>query len=189
MSYVSMTKQKSQGTHTWGWSIAPREVLSNKINRSKTNAMTFSRKNNLNVPRLRLENVCIDYVQDCRYLGVHLHHRLNCSKYCEAMRGKALMSLGRLILLLKSLLPLKSKLQPNKANVRPLMTYASPAWTFINKSNIYRLQVVQNCTLCFIWGYDRCARNDKIHFEFEISMLKILKISRNVLERSVLFLT
>ena len=73
-------------------------------------------------------------------IGVHLQRRLNSNcKHCEAVRDKALMSLGRLILLLKSPLPLRSKLQLYKAYVRRMMTYATLAWAFINKSNMYRM--------------------------------------------------
>ena len=48
----------------------------------------------------RIQNVARNEATE--YLGVLLHRRLNWSKHCEAMRGKALMSLGKLIPLLKS---------------------------------------------------------------------------------------
>ena len=112
-----------------------------------------------------LDNVYLDYVQEGRYLGVLLH-RLNWSKHCEAMRGKALMSLGKLIPLLKLPLPLRSKLLLYKSYVRPMMTYASPAWAFVHKSNTSRLHVVQNRALRVIGGYDRYTRTDDIHFKF-----------------------
>ena len=101
-----------------------------KINSTKSNAMTFSRRYKLNVPKLIVDNVYMDYVQECRYLGVLLHRRLNWSKHCEAMRGKSLMSLGKLIPLLKSSLP---QLLLYKSYVRSMMTYASPAWVSSEK--------------------------------------------------------
>ena len=52
------------------------------------------------------------------------------------------------------------------------MTYASPAWVSINKSNMYRLQVVQNRALRIIGGLSRHTRADKIHFGFEILVFK-----------------
>ena len=116
--------------------------------------IAFSRKRCVNVPRLLLDNVYIDFVQEFRYLGVLLHRRLNWSKHCKAMRSKALQSLGSLIPLMKSPLPLNLKLLLYKAYIRPQMTYASPAWAFISKKNTIRLEVVQNKALRIIGGYD-----------------------------------
>ena len=124
-----------------------------KINAEKCSAIAFSRKRRVNVPRLLLDNVYIDFVQEFRYLGVLLHRRLNWSKHCRAMRSKALQSLGSLIPLMKSPLPLNLKLLLYKAYIRPQMTYASPAWAFISKKNSVRLQVVQNRALRIIGGF------------------------------------
>ena len=58
------------------------------------------------------------------------------------------------------------------------MTYASPAWAFISKSNLNRLQVVQNRALRIIGGYDWYTRKEPLHFDNEIlmfnSFIKIL---------------
>ena len=119
-----------------------------------------------------LENEHIDYVQECRYLGVHLQRRLNWNGHCQAMRTKALGTLGQLIPLLQSSLPQKSKLLLYKSYVRPQMTYASPAWAFITKSQYKSLQVVQNRALRIIGGYDIRTRTTKMHFDLEIPKLK-----------------
>ena len=52
------------------------------------------------------------------------------------------------------------------------MTYASPAWAFISKTNMNRLQVVQNKALRIIGGYDWYTRTEQLHFDNEILMLK-----------------
>jgi hypothetical protein len=62
--------------------------------------ITFSRRNKIKMPKLTLDNIQIDYVQECLYLGVHLHPRLNWTRHCEAMRTKALRTLGQLVPLL-----------------------------------------------------------------------------------------
>ena len=145
-----------------------------KININKSNAITFSRKKSIDVPKLMLDNEHIDYVQECRYLGVHLHRRLNWNGHCRAMRTKALDTLGQLTPLLQSSLPQKSKLLLYKSYVRPQMTYASPAWAFIKKSQYKSLQVVENRALRIIGGYDIRTRTTKMHFDLEIPMLKAL---------------
>ena len=68
-----------------------------------------------------------------------------------------------------------------------MMTYASPAWAFIPKSSMNRLQAVQNRGLRLIGSYDRYIRLDKMHSELEIISSKDLalklyasaKLSRN----------
>ena len=91
----------------------------------------------MNVPRFMF---VLDYVQKDRFLEVHLLCRLNWPKYSEAMRGKALKFLGKLIPLLKLSLPVSSKLLVYKAYLLPLMTYASPAWAFITKYNLLYME-------------------------------------------------
>ena len=55
---------------------------------------------------------------------------------------------------------------------RPVMTYASPAWAFIPKTSMQRLQVVQNRALRLIGGYDWYTRINEMHSDLEISKLK-----------------
>ena len=46
--------------------------------------------------------------------------------------------------LLRSSLPVRTKLLVSKAYIRPQITYAAEAWAFISKSNLTRLQAIQN---------------------------------------------
>ena len=48
----------------------------------------------------------------------------------------------------------------------PVMTYAAPPWAFMLKSNVKRLQAVQNRALIMIWGFD------KIYSDLEIIKLE-----------------
>ena len=105
--------------------------------------------------------------------GVILDHRITWKKHCEAFRGKALRSLTAIKPLLRSPLSLKAKLLLlYKTYIRPVMTYASPAWAFIPKASMQRLQVVQNMALRLIGGYDWYARINKMHSDLEIPKLK-----------------
>ena len=102
---------------------------------------------------------------------VHLHRRQSCTGHSEAMR-KALDTLRQLIPLLKTSPPQRSKLFLYKSYVRPQMTYASPAYAFITKTQLARLQVVQNMVLRVIGVYDRHTRTDKMHLDFKIPTFK-----------------
>ena len=57
-----------------------------------------------------------------------------------------------------------------------MMTNAAQAWAIIWKSNMKRLQVVQNRALRFIGGYDWYTCIDKMHSDVEIINLMIYEI-------------
>ena len=52
------------------------------------------------------------------------------------------------------------------------MIYAAPAWAFITKSSVRRLQAVQNQALRLIGDYARYTRIYKMHSNLEITKLK-----------------
>ena len=52
------------------------------------------------------------------------------------------------------------------------MTYATQAWTFISKTKMSRLQVVQNRALRIIGGYHWYTGTKQIHSGNESPMLK-----------------
>ena len=100
-----------------------------------------------------------------------MDQRLNWNEQCKTLRGKAFRALSALRPLFMSSLPLHTKLLVYNAFIRPLMTYASPVWAFISKTNMNRLQVVQNKALRIIGGYDWYTRTELLHFDNEILML------------------
>ena len=79
---------------------------------------------------------------------------MNWKSHVEVLRGKAHGSLTALSPLLRSSLSSRAKLLIYKTYIRPTMTYAAPAWGFIPKSCMRRLQAVQNRALRLIVGYD-----------------------------------
>ena len=79
-------------------------------------AVVFSKKIKLQLPELKLQNATISRV--C-YLGVILDHRLNWSKHCKALRGKAMRSLTIMKPVLRSSLSLKAKLNLIKSIFGP----------------------------------------------------------------------
>ena len=125
------------------------------INAENTKAVVFSKRTRLQLPVLKLHGEDIEYVPRCPYLGVILDRRMNWKPHVEVLRGKAHGSLTALSPLLRSSLPSRTKLLLYKTYIRPTMTYAAPAWAFITKSSMQRLQAVQNRALRPIGGYDR----------------------------------
>jgi len=143
-----------------------------KISAEKTKAVIFSKKTRLQLPELRLQNADIEYVPRIRYLGVVLDHKLNWTSHCEVLRGKALRTLTAMKPVMRTSLSIKTKLLLYKSYIRPVMTYAAPAWAFIPKTKMERLQIVQNRALRLIGGYSRYTRINKMHFDLEIPRLK-----------------
>ena len=90
----------------------------------------------------------------------------------DLLRGKALRSLTAIKPLLRSPLFLKAKLTLYKSYIRPVMNYDFPSWAFISKSNMQRLQVVQNRGHRLVGGYDWYTQIDKMPSVTEIPKLK-----------------
>ena len=139
-----------------------------EISAEKTKALIFSKRTWLQLPELRLQNAIIEYVPRIRYLGVVLDHKLNWTSHCEVLRGKALRTLTAMNPVMRSSLSTRSKLLLYKSYIRPVMTYGAPAWAFIPKTKMERLQIVQNRALRLIGVYSRHTRTEKMHLDLEI---------------------
>ena len=79
-----------------------------QINTEKSSAIMLSKRRFLDLPKLKFCNFDIDYVCECRYLGVTLERRLNWKTHCDLMKEKAFSAFSKCFSLLKSTLSLIS---------------------------------------------------------------------------------
>ena len=97
---------------------------------------------------------------------------MNWKSKVEVLRGKLHGSLIAFLPLLRSSLPSRAKLIMYKTYIRPMMTYATPAWSFISKSSMKRLQAVQNNVFRLIGWYNRYTEIEKMQSDLETIKLK-----------------
>lgn len=126
-----------------------------KVNAAKTQAIVFPyNKSPKRIPStpINTENETIQFTNQVTYLGVTLDKHLLYHKHVEKNSDKTLKCLRSLYPLLckKSKLSHFNKTMIFKTIIRPVMTYAGPIWTTAAKTNLKKLQVIQNKCLKII---------------------------------------
>lgn len=151
-----------------------------KLNVEKTEAIVFFKKRN-QWPKITLYDTPIDWKNEVKYLGVILDNKLNFSthvnkaieKYNNAFRAQYSL------ICRNSTLSMKNKLIIYLTYLRPIITYASPIWASTTKTNLNKLQVLENKTLRMICNAKWYFRNTEIKIALNIPPLNkfIRKIS------------
>lgn len=147
-----------------------------KINAAKSEAILFSRKRNptKNLTPPLLNETPIPWKKSVKYLGVTLDQKLSYSQHTTNARNKAAGALAKLRPLIRnhSALGIKNGKIILKTFIRPILTYASTVWGGTCKTNIQKLQIMQNKTLRAITNAPRYTTNELIHRELEIEYIK-----------------
>lgn len=118
-----------------------------KINAAKTEAIIFSKKlvknNNTNI---HFQGKEIEWQNSVKYLGVHLDRKLIWATHINHVANKGRAAIACLYPLICPKNGVNEDLKKilYTACVRPIITYASPVWSYASKSNIKKLQIVQN---------------------------------------------
>lgn len=104
-----------------------------------------------------------------RYLGVHLDRRLSWGAHINKKLNECYVRLSKLypVVNKKSPLKLKCTLLIYKSILRPIFTYACSVWGASSKTQINKLQVLQNKVLRMAVHAPWFIRNSQIHEELE----------------------
>lgn len=143
--------------HFYNWKI--------KINEAKTELVIFSKKTKkVDIPPLSVNNEIINPKRSAKYLGVILDDKLNFSQHVQSIHSKAQKIKGMLhhLICKKSALSVKNKLLLYKTLIKPVILYASPIWGYTCKTNINKLQIIQNKILRQITRSERYVKNNTI---------------------------
>lgn len=157
-----------------------------KCNHEKYQAIIFpfnrSRKRH---PRRNLicNNSNITFTNSVKYLGVTFDKHLLFHKHIDTIVQKASTCLKSLYGLIhrKSKLSTKNQLLCFKGILRPIMVYAAPLWYKASKTNIKKLQVIQNKTLKLIFNLPIRYSTHELHDEYNLDMFQnyIKKLADN----------
>lgn len=147
-----------------------------KINVSKSVAVLFSKKRGKKTKtgRLTLFNETIPWKKEAKYLGVTMDQRLTWSSHVRETTAKATKRLGMLYPLINriSKLSLNNSLTLYKSLIKPILTYACPIWGTTCKTNINKLQAVQNKATRIITKSPWFVRNMDIHNDIGMHLIK-----------------
>lgn len=134
-----------------------------------------------------LNNNPIAWKSHVGYLGVILDNKLKFHIHTTKIRNKATGSISKLYPLLKnhSALGINNGMIIYKMLIRPVLTYAPAVWGGTAKSNMLKIQKIQNRVLKMITKAPRYTRMDRLHKELEIEPISehIKKLSKDFYDR------
>ena len=112
------------------------------LNLKKTTYMLFSRKRNVKIRDVLINNKKIEHVHEARFLGVIVDDKLTWSKHIAAVRSKMCRYLG-IMYKIKHQLPIKARLQIYHSFIQSHINFCSLVWGFASKSHIESLFTIQ----------------------------------------------
>lgn len=148
-----------------------------KVNTSKTQLILFPyNKSPKRTPsvRLKFNDSIVPMEKNVKYLGMHLDNKLTFKDHIEKSCTKALNCLKSVYPLIgpKSKLSVKNKLLIYKVCIRPKLTYACAVWKNAAKTNLAKLQIVQNKALKMSYGLNRRFPTLLLHEQYHQDLLK-----------------
>ncbi|GBM54382.1 RNA-directed DNA polymerase from mobile element jockey [Araneus ventricosus] len=153
------------------------------LNVSKTEAVYFSKGEKKYKPVIKIKNKIIPWSQQAKYLGIILDKKLTCQSHISSIKTKFRNVTRKLYLLSArdSDMKRKYKILIYTAILRPIITYGCPIWGAAVKSNINKLEVLENNIIRHICKAGWYMRNEDIRKAIKLPSLKdfIKKISVN----------
>lgn len=147
------------------------------INYSKTQNKMFTLRKIKSVPNIRIEGKEIPWLskdESVKYLGVYLDTRLTWSYHINHKLNQGYARLAQLYSVInrKSNLKTECTLLLYKSLIRPLITYACPVWLNTSKTNMKKLQALQNKILRIAINAPWYMRNSQIQKELSMEPLE-----------------
>ncbi len=144
------------------------------LNSKKTKIMTFGRKkmvNNTKTIEIEINNTKLQMVNNYRYLGMTLDECLNYNNYIK----KILSSVAHKMYLMKRVkqyLTEKSCLLIYKSFILPIIEYGNVLYRNTNKSNLCKLQRIQNHCIKVCLNLDPRSDTKVIHEKAKLNFLE-----------------
>lgn len=157
-----------------------------KINSNKCETKIFTLRRPLDPPNIIVNNIPIPWNPKdsaVKYLGIYLDRKLTWSYHINKKLTEAYSRLAMLypIINRKSSLKMECGTLIYTSIIRPIFTYGSSVWSSTSKTNIHKLQVLQNKVIRIITNAQWYVRNTQLHKETEIPPIEeyIRKSSKN----------
>lgn len=147
------------------------------INPNKCEAKIFTLRRPLEPQNIVINNIPIPWNPKdsaVRYLGIYLDRRLTWSYHINKKLSESYARLAILypILNKKSSLKLKCGTLIYTAIIRPIFTYGCSVWYATSKTNLNKLQILQNKALRIITNAQWFVRNSQLHRETGIPTIE-----------------
>lgn len=136
-----------------------------KINPTKTTLTHFTQRLRTCKNTITFDGHNIKKQDTVKYLGVTLDKKLNFNKHIEnsVRKGKIILREVFPLISNQSQLSKKSKLRIYKQAIRPVFLYANPIWSNTSKTNLQKLQILQNKFLRIILNTTKYTKTKQLH--------------------------
>lgn len=123
--------------------------------------------------QLSIDGTAIEYSRSIKYLGIWLDQKMNFAEHITKVNSRAMNTIRSLYPLIgwKSKLSIKNKQQIYTAIIRPIITYGSAVWRGAAKTNIKKLQIIQNKCLKIIHNLHWRHSTDDVHLRAALPLL------------------
>jgi hypothetical protein len=144
------------------------------LNPSKSIAVVFTLRRPNNPPSLVLNGDNIFWSPTIKYLGIILDKKLTWNPHISSKLQQGYQRLKILYPLInrQTALNWKCSVLLYKQILRPLVLYAAPIWGNCTKTHINKIQVFQSMFLRIISNVPWFVRNEALHTDFRLPMVK-----------------
>lgn len=148
-----------------------------KINPNKTTAILFSKKFKKPPPKIKIDNVEINWGKEVRYLGLTLDRKMTFKPHITntAKKSRQLMKALYPLLCRRSKLDTSNKITIVKSIILPSLMYGCEIWNLSNTTNQEKLQRILNIALRMAVSAPWYITNEQIRTE--TNMKNIEKIT------------
>ena len=133
----------------------------------KTHFMIFTRKKLQKKLTLSIDNQPIHQVESSKFLGLYIDEKLYWKLHISYLAGKIARGVG-IILKARKYFTNECMVQLYNAFIVPYMMYCNQIWGSTYKSNLRKLQVLQNKAVRIITGSSRKTSIEWMYNEFRI---------------------
>lgn len=143
-------------------------------NAEKTVGIYFTRKRQVPVITITLNNTPIQWKTEVKYLGVTLDRKLVWKQHITAAlrKGRAALSVLYTLIGHRSRMSLKNKVLLYTAIIRPALLYGCEVWGAAAPSTLKELQTLQNKILRIVTNAPYCVRNTILHRDLRVERIK-----------------
>ena len=161
-----------------------------KTNADKFELVIFAhRRIKARIDPVQMNNALIEPKKEAKYLGVLLDSKLTFSSHVNNIRKKSSTAISLLYNLINknSKLSKSNKVLIYKVIIKPIMLYAAPIWGNTCKTNINKLQTIQNKVLRMVSGAEWRKTNESIRNSLQITELfpVIKDLTKNFYESQI----
>ena len=132
------------------------------LNVKKTHYMIFSRKKSNYQLDLRIDNQKIDETPTTKFLGVYIDNKLNWKTQISYVGGEIARGIGVLVKARKYF-DNECMLKLYKAFIYPYLMYCNHVWGNTYKTNLLKLQILQNKAVRIVTGSSCRCNTDNIY--------------------------